>query len=110
MKANLQQGNEQKMFQEYSHDVAMLREDIECVNDLNKNHIEFATNLEQQMKSILHDRKTLEARELDVSQRFERRKRELDLLEYGIREAEDDRDGVKGHFDSLIKARDALYQ
>ena len=88
----------------------MLREDIDCVNDLNKNHIEFATNLEQQMKTILNDRKTKEARELDVSQRYERRKRELDLLEYGIREAENDRDGVKGHFDNLIKSRDELYQ
>ena len=62
------------------------------------------------MKTILHERKTLEARELDVSQRLERRKRELDLLEYGIREAENDRDGVKGHFDNLIKSRDDLYQ
>lgn len=88
----------------------MLREDIDCVQELNKNHIEFSTNLEQQMKSILNERKTLEARELDVSQRYERRKRELDLLEYGIKEAENDRDGVKGHFDNLIKSRDELYQ
>ena len=88
----------------------MLKEDIDCVNELNKNHMEFATNLEQQMKGILNDRKTLEARELDVNQRFERRKRELDLLEYGIREAENDRDGVRGHFDNLIKTRDDLYQ
>ena len=88
----------------------MLQEDIECVTELNKSHVEFATNLEGQMKGILQDRKTLEARELDVSQRFERRKRELDLLEYGIREAENDRDGVKGHFDNLIKTRDDLYQ
>lgn len=98
------------MYQEYSNDVQMLREDIDCVQELNKNHIEFSTNLEQQMKSILNERKTLEARELDVSQRYERRKRELDLLEYGIKEAENDRDGVKGHFDNLIKSRDELYQ